>query len=549
MSLFESIEKVKLNNRQALQEVKDELIQPSERKIEGQKKIVSKAEKQITRVKPGERVKQRNIVKKFFSTGDDPKVSGDSSMRDIEGDKQSNKIRQEIERSTGQKTRDFTRPPGTVTPGNERLRKDPLDTSITKPVTKHQKLRAQTTGLQKKYQLKPDSRGMVKPTKAVVLDRLTTNIKKASTPPKPGAKKDAVALQKFNQQIRKSKKYSGNENAKRVEKIVKRIAKNQKIDKTKAGLVQRQKDIAYGKNPYKKVFGSTNLNLQKRYDKAMLDMGGKTARKTLKPYEVQTLKRQIAAKEIKKPTKTMTYLAPAGSGKPVPLKTVQQQQQQQPQQGRSRPNPNVSTETQQERARRLRDRVNKGNRRVYVNPNRTRTLYTPSKDELEKIKSTLTRNTRKSFGDTLTKNQLYVPPTKELEKIKVTQGNKLLNKGFKSGTRGMTKANLFTKLSRRIGTKGKIGLALAGAALAYQALKPKTKTKTKTETPGGGVPIPVNPSNFKMVPASLKFGVKQTKLPSPAINPSTNRQYTDAQGGTSQNKINRFVARSTQAKR
>ena len=121
-----------------------------------------------------------------------------------------------------------------MTVGNERLRKDPLDTSDTLPKTKHEKLRAQTTGLQKKYQLKPDSRGMVKPTKAVVLDRLTTNIKKASTPPKPGAKKDAVALQKFNQQIRKSKKYSGNENAKRVEKIVKRIAKNQKIDKTKA---------------------------------------------------------------------------------------------------------------------------------------------------------------------------------------------------------------------------------------------------------------------------------------------------------------------------
>ena len=83
------------------------------------------------------------------------------------------------------------------------------------------------------------------------------------------------------------------------------------------------KDVSYGKNPYKKVFGSPNLNLQKRYDKAMLDMGGRTARKTLKPYEVQTLKRQIAAKEIIKPSKTMTYLAPAGSGKPVPLKTVQ----------------------------------------------------------------------------------------------------------------------------------------------------------------------------------------------------------------------------------
>ena len=549
MSLFESIEKVKLNNRQALQEVKDELIQPSERKIEGQKKIVSKAEKQITRVKPGERVKQRNIVKKFFSTSDDPKVSGDSSMRDIEGDPASKKIRQEIEKSTGQKTREFTQKTG-VTVGNERLRKDPLDTSVTLPKTKHQKLRAQTTGLQKKYQLKPDSRGMVKPTKAVVLDRLTTNIKKASTPPKPGAKKDAVALQKFNQQIRKSKKYSGNENAKRVEKIVKRIAKNQKIDKTKAGLVQRMKDISYGKNPYKKVFGSANLNLQKRYDKAMLDMGGKTSER-LKPYQVKAIEREIAAKAIKKPSKTMTYLAPAGSGKPVPLKTVQQQQQQQPQQGRSRPNPNVSTETQQERARRLRDRVNKGSGSRTTNRHRTRTIYSPSKDELERIKSTLTKNNRKSFGDTLNKSRILTKvPEKEIEKLtKVTQGNKLLNKGFKSGTRGMTKANLFTKLSRRIGTKGKIGLALAGAALAYQALKPKTKTKTKTETPGGGVPIPVNPSNFKMVPASLKLGVKQTKLPSPAINPSTNRQYTDAQGGTSQNKINRFVARSAQAKR
>ena len=227
----------------------------------------------------------------------------------------------------------------------------------------------------------------------------------------------------------------------------------------------------------------------------------------------------------------MTYLAPAGSGKPVPLKTVQQQQQQQPQ---SRPNPNVSTETQRERARRLRDRVNKGNRRVYVNPNRTRT-YTPSKDELEKIKSTLSRNTRKSFGDTLTKNQLYVPPTKELEKIKVTQNNKLINKGFKSGTRGMTKANLFTKLSRRMGTKTKVGLALAGAALLYQTLKPnKTKTKTKTP-PTGGVPIPTTSTPSKLLNARASLGTKQTKLP------------LDQRTST-QNKVNRLVGGSALAK-
>ena len=531
MSLFESIEKVKLNNRQALQEVKDELIQPSQRKIEGQKKIVSKAEKQITKPKPGEKKAARKIIKKFpgFDVSDDP---AGNQMRDIEGDKQSNKIRKEIEKSTGQKTREFTQKTG-VTAGNERLRKDPLDTSVTLPKTKHEKLRAQTTGLQKKYQLKPDSRGMVKPTKAVVLDRLTTNIKKASTPPKPGAKKDAAALKKFNQQIRKSKKYSGNENAKRVEKIVKRIAKNQKIDKTKAGLVQRMKDVAYGKNPYKKVFGSANLNLQKRYDKAMLDMGGRTVRKTLKPYEVKAIEREIAAKAIKKPSKTMTYLAPAGSGKPVPLKTVQQQQQQQPQGGGSRPNPNVSTETQRERARRLRDRVNKGSGSRTTNRHRTRTNYSPSKDELEKIKSTLSRNTRKSFGDTLTKNQLYVPPTKELEKIKVTQGNKLLNKGFKSGTRGMTKANLFTKLSRRMGTKTKVGLALAGAALAYQAFKPN-KTKTKTP-PTGGVPIPTTSTPSKLLNAKASLGTKQTKLP------------LDQRTST-QNKVNRLVGGSALAK-
>ena len=534
MSLFESIEKVKLNNRQALQEVKDELIQPSKGEIKAQKKLVKRVEKdpllKVTKPKPGEVKKLKKIIKKFpgFDVSDDP---AGNQMRDIEGDKQSNKIRKEIEKSTGQKTREFTQKTG-VTVGNERLRKDPLDTSVTLPKTKHEKLRAQTTGLQKKYQLKPDSRGMVKPTKAVVLDRLTTNIKKASTPPKPGAKKDAVALQKFNQQIRKSKKYSGNENAKRVEKIVKRIAKNQKIDKTKAGLVQRMKDISYGKNPYKKVFGSANLNLQKRYDKAMLDMGGRTSER-LKPYQVKAIQRDIAAKEIKKPTKTMTYLAPAGSGKPVPLKTVQQQQQQQPQQGSSRPNPNVSTETQRERARKLRDRVNKGSGSRTTNRHRTRTNYSPSKDELEKIKSTLTKNNRKSFGDTLTKNQLYVPPTKELEKIKVTQGNKLIDKGLKTGKRGMTKANLFTKLSRRMGTKTKVGLALAGAALAYQAFKPN-KTKTKTP-PTGGVPIPITSTPSKLLNAKASLGTKQTKLP------------LDQRSST-QNKVNRLVGGSALAK-
>ena len=43
-------------------------------------------------------------------------------MRSIEGDKQSNKIRAEIEGQTGKKTRDFTQKAGTVTTGNEKPR-------------------------------------------------------------------------------------------------------------------------------------------------------------------------------------------------------------------------------------------------------------------------------------------------------------------------------------------------------------------------------------------------------------------------------------------
>ena len=172
---------------------------------------------------------------------------------------------------------------------------------------------------------------------------------------------------------------------------------------------------------------------------------------------------------------------------------------------------------------------------MYVNPNRTRT-YTPSKDELEKIKSTLSRNTRKSFGDTLNKSRVITQvPEKEIAKklTTVTQGNKLLNKGFKTGTRGMTKANLFTKLSRRMGTKTKVGLALAGAALAYQAFKPN-KTKTKTP-PTGGVPIPITSTPSKLLNAKASLGTKQTKLP------------LDQRSST-QNKVNRLVGGSALAK-
>ena len=186
-----------------------------------------------------------------------------------------------------------------------------------KPLTKHQKARQQVLQKRTQYGLKPDSRGVYKPTKPGLKSSLTNQIKYSSTPPKPGAKKNAEALKKFNQQMRKSQKYSGNENAARVKKIVDRVAKNQKIDKSKAGLVQRMKDIAYGRNPYKPKFGSVSLNLQKKYDRMMLNYGGRMSPLMTKT-QLDKLKTKIASKPAEK---TMTYLAPAGSGKPVPLKT------------------------------------------------------------------------------------------------------------------------------------------------------------------------------------------------------------------------------------
>ena len=196
------------------------------------------------------------------------------------------------------------RPKGETPPKNET------------PLTKHQKERLKIERSRKKYNLKPDSRGIYKPTKSSVLGSIETNIKRSSTPPKVSAKKDASSLKKFNQQMRRSQKYSGNENSKRVQKIVNRIAKNQKIDKSKAGLVQRQKELAYGKNPYKKVFGSVNYNMQKKYDDQMLKIGGKDS-KLMTQKQLNKLQTKIANQP--KP-KTMTFLSPAGSGKPVPFK-------------------------------------------------------------------------------------------------------------------------------------------------------------------------------------------------------------------------------------
>ena len=196
------------------------------------------------------------------------------------------------------------RPTGETPPKNE------------KPLTKHQKARQQVIQKRTQYGLKSDSRGVYKPTKPGLKSSLTNQIGYSSTPPKPGAKKSAEALKKFNQQMRKSQKYSGNENAARVKKIVDRVAKNQKIDKTKSGLVSRLKDIAYGKNPYKPKFGSVSLNMQKKYDTQMLNYGGRMSPLMTKT-QLAKLKTKIASKPAEK---TMTYLAPAGSGRPVPFK-------------------------------------------------------------------------------------------------------------------------------------------------------------------------------------------------------------------------------------
>ena len=305
------------------------------------------------------------------------------------------------------------------------------------------------------YNLKPDSKGMVKPTKASVLGSVEKNIVKSSTPPKPGAKASASQLKKYNQQMRKSMRYSGNENAARVKKIVDRVAKNQKIDKTKAGLVSRLKDIAYGKNPYKPKFGSVSLNMQKKYDTQMLNYGGRMSPLMTKT-QLAKLKTKIASKPAEK---TMTYLAPAGSGKPVPLKT-----------------------------------------------RRIKTFLEPPK----------------------------VNPSK------VTTNFTTVNKGFKTAVKNKKG---IAKILSKIPKKGKIGLALAGGALLYGALK-----GDKKKPDGGPIKIPVNKDNYKMVPVKLTLKSKPNPLPNPAINPNTKKEYTDAQGGTSQSKVNKWIAKTAQTK-
>ena len=340
--------------------------------------------------------------------------------------------------------------PETETPKNETPPKNE------KPLTKHQKERAKIEQKRTQYGLKPDSRGVYKPTKPGLKSSLTNQIKYSCTPPKPGAKKNAEALKKFNQQMRKSQKYSGNENAARVKKIVDRVAKNQKIDKSKAGLVQRMKDIAYGRNPYKPKCGSVSLNLQKKYDTMMLNYGGRMSPLMTKT-QLDKLKTKIASKPAEK---TMTYLAPAGSGKPVPLKT----------------------------------------RRI-----KTSSFLEPPK----------------------------VNP-------RVTTNYNTVNKGFKTAVKNKKG---IAKILSKIPKKGKIGLALAGGALLYGALK-----GDKKKPDGGPIKIPVNKKNFKMIDVDLTLQSKPRPLPKPAINPSTKKEYTPSQGGQPQSKFNKFIAKTSQTK-
>ena len=336
------------------------------------------------------------------------------------------------------------RPTGETPPKNE------------KPLTKHQKARQQVIQKRTQYGLKSDSRGVYKPTKPGLKSSLTNQIGYSSTPPKPGAKKSAEALKKFNQQMRKSQKYSGNENAARVKKIVDRVAKNQKIDKTKSGLVSRLQDIAYGKNPYKPKFGSVSLNMQKKYDTQMLNYGGRMSPLMTKT-QLAKLKTKIASKPAEK---TMTYLAPAGSGRPVPLKT---------------------------------------------------------------------RRIKKTFLE---------PP--KVNPSKITTNYTTVNKGFKNAIKNKKG---IAKILSKIPKKGKIGLALAGGALLYGALK-----GDKKKPDGGPITIPVNKKNYKMVPVKLTLQSKPKPLPNPAINPSTKKEYTPAQGGQPQSKFNKFIAKTAQTK-
>ena len=346
----------------------------------------------------------------------------------------------------------------------------PPETNNNKPLTKHQKERQKIETKRKEYNLKPDRRGVYKPTKPGLKKSLEKQITYSSTPPKPSAKKTPEAIKKFNQQVRKSEKYSGNENQKRVKKLVDRAYKNQKIDKSKAGLVQRMKDIAYGKNPYKKKFGSTGLNVQKKYDKQMLEVGGRL-NKLQTPKQLEKLKTKIASKPVEK---TMTYLAPAGSGKPVPFKKPRKIKKIL-QRVYTPPKPELE---------KINPRIRKGTTTTTTPIGSQRVIKKVSQKEIEKLTRTVRTPVGNKFGDALIKNQTPIKiPAKEIEKIKprITTSKNL---GKISQTKLGSKIPSMQLSKRLMKSKNKYlagaGLALAGGAylLGNRRLK-KAKEKER----------------------------------------------------------------------
>tara|TARA_Y100001954_G_scaffold185544_1_gene198344 strand:- start:2040 stop:3470 length:1431 start_codon:yes stop_codon:yes gene_type:complete len=234
----------------------------------------------------------------------------------------------------------------------------------------------------------------------------------------------------------------------------------------------------------------------------MLAKYGGTDMKLMPPKQLQKLKTKIASKP---PEKTMTYLKPAGSGQPVPFK-------------KPRKIKKVYTPPKPE-LEKINPRIRKGTTTTTTPIGSQRVIKKVSQKEIEKLTRTVRTPVGSKFGDVLKANQTPIKiPAKEIEKLKVTRGNKLLNKGFKTGTQGLLKPNKFARIMSKIPKAGKIGLALGGAAMVYSALKPKSKPKN----PSGG-PIAITPSNvaYKDSDIRLRLGGTKKEMPT-ASNPTAN---------------------------
>ena len=107
--------------------------------------------------------------KKFASRNRLKDVPDDPRLRDIEGDSQTKKIKTDIEKSTGQKTREFTQRDKNVTRGNE-LKQSPIKKTGTR--TKNltgttPKITGDVTGVKKSRNLFPAAKKFASDTPAV----------------------------------------------------------------------------------------------------------------------------------------------------------------------------------------------------------------------------------------------------------------------------------------------------------------------------------------------------------------------------------------------